>query len=64
MYGESKSGMQCAEFEGLLSDALDATLHGPTLAAFEAHQQSCPVCAAYVSRGLGRHALVEGTRGH
>lgn len=46
MYGESKSGMQCGDFEALLAEALDATLHGSMLAAFEAHQQSCPACAA------------------
>ena len=58
MYGESKSGMQCTEFEALLSDALDATLHGVTLAAFEAHQQSCPACAAmYQEAAAGMHWL-------
>src|SRR5271165_904224 len=58
MYGESKSGMQCVEFEGLLSDALDATLHGSMLAAFEAHQQSCTVCAAlYREASAGMHWL-------
>ena len=58
MYGESKSGMQCADFEALLSDALDATLHGVTLAAFEAHQQSCPACAAmYQEAAAGMHWL-------
>ena len=58
MYGESKSGMQCTDFEALLSDALDATLHGVTLAAFEAHQQSCPACAAmYQEAAAGMHWL-------
>src|SRR5271165_1559741 len=58
MYGESKSDMQCVEFEGLLSDALDATLHGSMLAAFEAHQQSCTVCAAlYREASAGMHWL-------
>ena len=58
MYGEPKSGMQCADFEALLSDALDATLHGVTLAAFEAHQQSCPACAAmYQEAAAGMHWL-------
>ena len=58
MYGETKSGMQCVEFEGMLSDALDATLHGSMLAAFEAHQQSCTVCAAlYREASAGMHWL-------
>ena len=58
MYGETKSGMQCVEFEALLADALDATLPGPTLAAFEAHQQSCPACAAmFDEAAAGMHWL-------
>jgi hypothetical protein len=58
MYGESKSGMQCVEFEALLAEALDTTLHGTTLAAFEAHQQSCPACAAmYQEAAAGMHWL-------
>ena len=58
MYGESKSGMQCADFEALLSDALDATLHGATLAAFEAHRESCLACAAmYQEAAAGMHWL-------
>jgi hypothetical protein len=56
MYGESKSGVQCAEFEALLSEALDATLQGATLAAFEEHQKSCPACAAmYQEAAAGMH---------
>ena len=58
MDGESKSGVQCVEFEALLAEALDATLHGATLAAFEAHQKSCPVCAAmYHEAASGMHWL-------
>jgi hypothetical protein len=58
MDSESKSGVQCVEFEGLLAEALDATLHGATLAAFEAHQKSCPVCAAmYQEAAAGMHWL-------
>jgi hypothetical protein len=56
MDGESKSGVQCVEFEALLAEALDATLHGATLAAFEAHQKSCPACAAmYQEAAAGMH---------
>jgi hypothetical protein len=46
MNGETKSGMQCAEFEAMLAEALDSALHGATLTAFEAHKQSCPACSA------------------
>jgi hypothetical protein len=58
MYDESKSEMQCLDFEALLADALDATLHGSTLIALEAHRQSCPVCAAMVQEAAaGMHWL-------
>src|ERR1019366_8142571 len=50
--------VQCVEFEGLLAEALDATLHGASLAAFEAHQKSCPACAAmYQEAAAGMHWL-------
>ncbi len=58
MHGENQSGMQCFECEGLLAEAIDGTLHGPTLAAFEAHQQSCPACHAMVEEAkAGMHWL-------
>ncbi len=44
MYGETKSGMQCAEFDALLSDAIEGALTGADLERFEAHQASCPNC--------------------
>ena len=60
MYGESKSEVQCVEFEALLADALDSTLHGATLAGFEEHQKSCPACAAmYQEASAGMHWLKE-----
>jgi hypothetical protein len=58
MYDETKSGMQCWEFEAMLADALDSTLHGAALATFEAHQHSCPACAAtYQETAAGLHWL-------
>src|SRR6202521_2720138 len=44
MPGEAKNGMQCAEFDALLNDALDATLTGPKLESFQAHARVCAVC--------------------
>ncbi len=38
------NGMQCPEFDGLLSDALDGVLTGPQLDAFHAHARSCSAC--------------------
>jgi hypothetical protein len=56
MQDQIQPGMQCTEIEALLSDALDGALHGPTLAAFEAHQQGCALCRAMVEEaraGMG-----------
>ena len=36
--------MQCSDFDALLSQAIDGTLSGERLAAFEAHGRSCRVC--------------------
>jgi hypothetical protein len=58
MTDNTQSGMQCVEWEALLADALDGTLHGSTLAGFEAHQQSCPVCGVqYQEATAGMHWL-------
>jgi Putative zinc-finger len=58
MYDESKPEMRCTEFEALLTEALDGTLHGTRLAEFEAHQRSCDACAALSSgAAAGMHWL-------
>jgi hypothetical protein len=44
MAAEHHNGMQCSEFDALLSDALDQVLTGPKAQAFQAHAKSCPVC--------------------
>jgi hypothetical protein len=44
MAGEIKNGMQCAEFDVLLNDALDGVLAGPKLESFQAHARVCAVC--------------------
>ena len=44
MPGEFKNGMQCAEFDALLSDALDESLTGQKLENFQAHARVCSVC--------------------
>src|SRR5664279_151653 len=48
MASENQSGMQCVEVEALLAEAVDGSLQGSHLAAFEAHQQGCPACQAMV----------------
>jgi hypothetical protein len=44
MAAEPHNGMQCNEFDALLSDALDKMLTGPKAEAFLAHGKTCPVC--------------------
>lgn len=40
----TSNGMQCAEFDGLLSDALDGILTGVRLGQFQAHARTCSTC--------------------
>jgi hypothetical protein len=44
MYEEPKPGMQCLEFDALLSDAIDGALSGTELTRFEAHRTACQSC--------------------
>ncbi len=44
MPDQTSNGMQCHEFDGLLSDAIDGVLAGGQLDAFHAHARSCSVC--------------------
>jgi hypothetical protein len=56
MEDNTKNGMQCTEFDALLSEALDQTLTGARLEAFQAHLRACPQCGplfAEVETGRG-----------
>jgi hypothetical protein len=44
MAAETHNGMQCNEFDALLSEALDHKLTGQKLAVFQSHAGACPVC--------------------
>lgn len=44
MAGQQHNGMQCNEFDALLSQAIDGTLSGERLEAFEAHRRECQLC--------------------
>ncbi len=58
MAGETKNGMQCAEFDALLNEALDATLDGPKLQSFQAHARVCAVCGPlFAEADAGRRWL-------
>jgi hypothetical protein len=58
MAGEPKNGLQCAEFDALLNEALDATLTGPKLESFKAHARVCAVCGPlFAEADAGRRWL-------
>ena len=58
MAGETKNGMQCAEFDALLIDALDATLTGARLERFQAHARVCAICGPlFAEADAGRRWL-------
>ena len=40
----TSNGMQCHEFDSLLSDAIDGVLSGSQLERFQAHARSCSAC--------------------
>ena len=44
MLGETKSGMQCTEFDALLTDAIDGTLAGERRERWEQHRAGCAAC--------------------
>src|SRR6184192_2153188 len=44
MAGQQDNRMHCAEFDALLSQAIDGTLAGERLSAFEAHGRECKLC--------------------
>ena len=46
MVGETKPGMQCAEFDALLTEAIDGTLAGGRREDFERHKAGCAACQA------------------
>ena len=44
MPDHTSNGMQCQEFDGLLTDALDGVLTGLQLDRFQAHARTCSAC--------------------
>jgi len=58
MAAEHHNGMQCSEFDALLSDAIDKVLTGPKAQAFQAHAGTCPVCGPLLAEAeMGKHWL-------
>ncbi len=58
MAAEPHNGMQCNEFDALLSDALDKMLTGPKAEAFLAHGKTCAVCGPLLAEAeIGKRWL-------
>jgi hypothetical protein len=62
MLGETNSGMQCAEFDALLAEAIDGSLTRQRREDFERHKAGCAACGklfAEVTSGLAWIEQVE-----
>src|SRR6202163_1199548 len=60
----TSNGMQCNEFDLLLSDALDGVLSGSGLDRFQAHARSCKACGPLLAEAeAGRNWLKGLTEG-
>jgi len=58
MPDHTSNGMQCNEFDLLLSDALDGVLSGTGLDRFQAHAKTCKVCGPLLAEAeAGRNWL-------
>ena len=58
MPGETHNGMQCNEFESMLSDVLDGKVSGPQETRFQAHARVCPKCGPlFAEVESGQHWL-------
>lgn len=58
MPDETKNGMQCSDFDVLLTEAIDETLTGSRLESFQAHARSCPNCGPlFAEADAGRRWL-------
>ena len=55
MAGQQDNRMQCAEFDALLSQAIDGTLAGERLQAFEAHGRECKLCGPLLQESEAGH---------
>lgn len=58
MADQSNHGMQCTEFDVLLSEALDGTLVGDRLDRFHAHANACSVCGPLFAEIEGGRRLL------
>src|SRR5436190_16062319 len=59
MAGQQDSRMHCAEFDALLSQAIDGTLAGERLTAFEAHSRDCKLCGPLLQEAEAGHTWLK-----
>src|ERR1700741_3128548 len=59
MAGKEDNRMSCSEFDALLSQAIDGTLAGERLAAFEAHRHECPLCGPLLAEAESGRAWLK-----
>src|ERR1700757_4474676 len=54
----TRNGMQCNEFDQLLTDPLDGVLRGAALDRFQAHAETCKACGPLLAEAeAGRNWL-------
>src|SRR5712692_5595567 len=59
MKEKEHNGMQCSEFDALLSQAIDGTLSGERLTAFEAHGRECQLCGPLLQEAEAGHGWLK-----
>ena len=59
MAGQQDNRMHCAEFDALLSQAIDSTLAGERLTAFEAHSRDCKLCGPLLQEAEAGHTWLK-----
>jgi hypothetical protein len=59
MKEKEHNGMQCSEFDALLSQAIDGTLTGERLTAFEAHGRTCQICGPLLQEAEAGHGWLK-----
>ena len=59
MAGEIKHGIECSQFEALLSEAMDGQLSGSHKQSFEAHGRVCAICGPLLADALVGQQLLK-----
>jgi len=60
MPDHTSNGMQCHEFDSLLSDALDGVLSGAGLGRFQAHARTCKSCGPLLAEAEAGRTWLKG----